>query len=119
MPKDRKVMVKVLVFTSSPKKKNNEEEPVPPVEDDRVLQLQGMLEEAEREIERLRAKNERLRASNNRLVEFVNSCHWDDEESGKSTIKKSVPMKSKKRQSKPKQYTYFTRSKARPHNTKK
>ena len=50
---------------SSPKKENNKEEPVPPAEDDRVLQLQGMLEEAEREIQDLQAMmlEERMRAA--------------------------------------------------------
>ena len=49
---------------SSPKKENNKEEPVPPAED-RVLQLQGMLEEAEREIQDLQAMmlEERMRAA--------------------------------------------------------
>ena len=42
--KDEKVAMLAESGTppSSPKKKNNEEEPVPPVEDDRVLQLQGL-----------------------------------------------------------------------------
>ena len=65
--KDEKVAMLAESGTppSSPKKKNNEEEPVPPVEDDRVLQLQGMLEEAEREIQDLQAMmlEERTRAA--------------------------------------------------------
>ena len=59
---------------SSPKKEKDEEKPASPAKNERVLQLEGMLEEAEREIEDLQGMNTELLEQRERSVAILSSA---------------------------------------------
>ena len=59
---------------ASPKKEKDEEKPASPAKNERVLQLEGMLEEAEREIEDLQGMNTELLEQRERSVAILSSA---------------------------------------------